>query len=79
MWWGACAVWKVVLPSIAPREDCAHRRGPDAWIRDGECGKRRPGVRPDRCDQRNPLGTGRRVETEAGVGEGQEGLELRAE
>lgn len=76
---GACADWKAVLESVAPREDCARRRGPDAWIRDRECGERRPGVRADYCDQRNPLGTGRRVETEAGMGEGQKGLELSPE
>lgn len=62
-----------------PREDCARRRGPDAWIQDRQSGKKRPGVRPDPCDQSSLLGTGRRVEREAEVGEGQEGLKLRAE
>lgn len=59
-----------------PPEDCARRWGPDGWIRDPECGKRRPGVRPDYCDQRNPLRWEGKKGRNGGGGEGRaEGLE----
>lgn len=77
---GACAVWKAVLLSVAPQRIVHVDGALTAGFETRSVG--RDGQEYDLIIATSAIpcaGKGRRVETEAGVREGQKGLKLRAE